>query len=158
MTFVYSRKKTFCIYHAFQVFRNRLLFKYLFIKKQQNVQNFFFNCKEAFSNSIVNKHNILRVNKWCQLKWVNKKTKKETLLIKGMSPLSSKRLKNMYIIISSCRSKTKTKNPPKLSNMSKLVLVLQLKNEVHLISEWIFDVLNFPKNQPENLINVCHRI
>ena len=69
--------KTFCIYHAFQVFRNRLLFKYLFKKKQQNVQNFFFNCKEAFSNSIVNKHNILRVNKWCQLKWVNKKTKKK---------------------------------------------------------------------------------
>ena len=69
--------KTFCIYHAFQVFRNRLLFKYLFKKKQQNVQNSFFNCKEAFSNSIVNKHNILRVNKWCQLKWVNKKTKKK---------------------------------------------------------------------------------
>ena len=71
--------KTFCIYHAFQVFRNRLLFKYLFKKKQQNVQNSFFNCKEAFSNSIVNKHNILRVNKWCQLKWVNKKQKRNSI-------------------------------------------------------------------------------
>ena len=55
------------------------------------------------------------------------KNKKEIPLIKGMSPLSSKRLKNMYIIFSSCRSKTKTKNPPKLSKMSKLFLVLKLK-------------------------------
>ena len=75
--------KTFCIYHAFQVSRNRLLFKYLFKKKQQNVQNSFFNCKEAFSNSIVNKHNILRVNKWCQLKWVNKKKQKRNSINKG---------------------------------------------------------------------------
>ena len=27
-----------------------------------------------------------------------------------------------------------------------------------LISEWLFDVLNFPKNQRKNLMNFCPRI
>ena len=31
-------------------------------------------------------------------------------------------------------------------------------SKVQLISEWLFDVLNSPKNQRKNLMNFCHRI
>jgi hypothetical protein len=48
--------------------------------------------------------------------------------------------------------------PPLCSRNLVYQFDMSIATKGQLISEWLFDVLNFPKKQRKNLMNFCHGI